>query len=74
MQYLQFTEFRNHSKEYFDKIEHGDSYVIIRKGRPVATIMPFGEKTDGWKRAVTKVKLRSCTDSAVYVREERDES
>ena len=58
MDYLQFTDFRNNSKQYFDKVENGNSFIIIRKGKPVATLKPFKEEiNEGWKREVKKIKL-----------------
>ena len=74
MNYLQFTEFRNKSKEYFDKVEHGNTFVIIRKGKPIAMLKPFNnEVTEGWKRDITKVKLKTRKDSAEYIISERNE-
>jgi len=74
MTYLQFTEFRNHSKEYFEKIEKGEAFIIIRKGRPVAKILPFIQKTQGWKRDVSRIKLRKTNKTTTdYIIEERSE-
>jgi antitoxin (DNA-binding transcriptional repressor) of toxin-antitoxin stability system len=36
MNFLKFTDFRNNSKEYLDKVENGDSFIIIRKGKAVS--------------------------------------
>ena len=73
MDYLQFTELRNSAKEYFDKVEKGKSFVIIRKGRPIAKVVPFAEPIPGWKREVKRVKLKSGIDSSVVLRQLRDE-
>lgn len=74
MTFLQFTDFRNKSKEYFDKVENGNSFVIIRKGKPIATIQPFhDEVSDGWKREITKVKLKKSKNSTEYILSERNE-
>jgi antitoxin (DNA-binding transcriptional repressor) of toxin-antitoxin stability system len=74
MNYLKFTDFRNKSKEYFDKVEHGSSFVIIRKGKPVATLKPFREdSSEGWKREIKKVKLKRSKDSSEYIVSERNE-
>ncbi len=59
MNYLQFTDFRNNSKKYFERIENGEDFVIIRKGIPVARITPFGQNRTGWKHRVTRVKLKT---------------
>ena len=74
MEYLQFTDFRNHSKEYFEKIEGGEGFIIVRKGKPVAKILPFEEKAQGWKRPVRRVKLKTTEKTTTdYIAEERAE-
>ena len=74
MEYLQFTDFRNHSKEYFEKIEDGESYIIIRKGKPVAKIIPFNQRQRGWKRNVTRVKLKKSDKTTIdFISEERND-
>jgi prevent-host-death family protein len=73
MNYLKFTEFRNNSKKYFDKVEHGNSFIIIRKGVPIAKIIPFNEPVPGWKRENVKIKIKSGKSSLDYVLRERNE-
>lgn len=73
MEYVQFTALRNGAKEYFDEVEKGKSYIIIRKGKPIAKVIPFKSVEQGWKREIKMVTLRSGTDSSKYLREERDE-
>jgi antitoxin (DNA-binding transcriptional repressor) of toxin-antitoxin stability system len=74
MDYLQFTDFRNNSRQYFDKVEEGNAFIIIRKGKPIATLKPFKEEVDeGWKREVKKIKLKKCKDSSEYIVAERNE-
>jgi len=73
MDYVKFTEFRNHSKEYFDNVENGSSYIIIRKGKPVAKILPFTETTTGWKRENRKIRLKTNKTSLEYILDERSE-
>jgi prevent-host-death family protein len=73
MNYLQFTDFRNHSKEYFDKVEKGSTFIVIRKGRPIAKITPLHEKDTGWKRSIIKVKKKKEISTTEYITKERDE-
>jgi len=74
MEYLQFTNFRNNSKKYFEKIQNGDSFIIIRKGVPVARILPFKENQQGWKRNVPRVKLKNEEKTTTdFLNEERNE-
>ncbi len=72
MEYLQFTDFRNRSKEYFQKIEEGKSYIIVKKGKPIAKIIPFEPPKQGWKREVKRVRLHATTKTTTdYLTEER---
>lgn len=73
MNYLKFTDFRNHSKDYFDKVEHGSSFIIIRKGKPIAKITPFDESISGWKRENKKIKLKKDKTTLEYIIQERNE-
>ena len=73
MNFLKFTDFRNNSKEYLDKVENGDSFIIIRQGKPVAKIIPFNNETQGWKREHVKIKLRNKKDTLDYILQERSE-
>jgi len=73
MEYLQFTDFRNHSKKYFEKIQKGESFIIIKKGSPVARIMPFDQNIQGWKRSVSRIKLQHTTKTTNdFLTEERN--
>ncbi|MFN6089530.1 MAG: type II toxin-antitoxin system Phd/YefM family antitoxin [Cyclobacteriaceae bacterium] len=73
MDYLQFTLLRNSAREYFDKVEKGKSYVIVRKGKPIAKVIPFKNPVQGWKREVKTVTLRRGGDSTKILRQIRDE-
>jgi len=74
MEYLQFTNFRNNSKKYFERIQNGDSFIIIRKGVPVARILPFKQNLQGWKRPVSRIKLRKEDKTTTdFLSEERNE-
>jgi antitoxin (DNA-binding transcriptional repressor) of toxin-antitoxin stability system len=79
MDHLQFTKLSSSAKEYFDQVEKGKSYLIIREGKPIAKVIPFKEPIRsekairGWQREVKTVTLRSGADSSKYIREERDE-
>jgi len=73
MDYLQFTELRNSARTYFDKVEKGKSYVIVRKGKPIAKVIPFKEPVQGWKRKIKRVTLKNGVDSTTILRQLRDE-
>jgi prevent-host-death family protein len=52
-----FTNFRTHAARYLDKVEHGETVVITRHGRPIAEIVPpAGPKS--WKRPALRLAVR----------------
>ena len=73
MEYLKFTDFRNKSREYFDKVERGSSFIIIRKGKPIAKIVPFRQAESGWKRDGRKIKLKTKKSTLDFILSERNE-
>jgi prevent-host-death family protein len=73
MTYLKFTDFRNKSKEYFDQVEHGSSFIIIRKGKPVAKLVPFDQAEPGWKRENRKITLKTKKTTLDFIKLERNE-
>jgi len=82
MNYLKFTEFHNRSKEYFDQIEKGQSYIITRRGKPIARILPINDtqkvvsgkeqKVPGWKRKIKRIEIKgeSLSDTVIRLRRE----
>lgn len=74
MEFLNYTDFRSRSKHYFEAVEGGSSFIIIRKGKPVAKISPFRESQTGWKRKVRRIKLQNTEKTTLdYLMEERSE-
>jgi len=73
MNFLKITDFRNNSKEYPDKVENGDSFIITRKGKAVSKIIPFNQETRGWKREHVTIKLRNKKNTLEYILQERSE-
>lgn len=43
-----FSEFRNNAREYFDRVEKGETIEIYRHGKPVALLSPV--RNDGISR------------------------
>ena len=69
MDYLQFTELRNSAREYFDKVEKGKSYVIVRKGKPIAKVSLLKSQfKDGKGRCKLLPHVREVTQQKFYDR------
>jgi antitoxin (DNA-binding transcriptional repressor) of toxin-antitoxin stability system len=74
MEILNYTDFRDHSKHYFDALEQGRSFIIVRKGKAVARISPYHGGEEGWKRKVQRIRLKNPSKTSLdYVMEERTE-
>jgi prevent-host-death family protein len=41
MQVATVSDFRNRAKDYFDRVEKGETVQVYRNGKPVALISPF---------------------------------
>lgn len=74
MTHIQLSDLRIHCKDVFDKVAGGQKFLVMRRGCPVAEILPFHEHVQrgGWKRRVKKVGL-SGEDIAQTVINGREE-
>jgi prevent-host-death family protein len=72
MTFVQFTEFRNNSKQFFEKVESGSSFIIIKKGKPVAKIVPFTTGNVKIEMVRNKIVLKSKRSSTQYLYQERE--
>ncbi len=72
MKNIQYTQFRNNAKKYFNQVKEGESFLIVRKGEPIAEIIPIS-KGKLWKRRVKRVTLSNTKKTTTeFIREERD--
>ena len=72
MKTVTFTEFRRQASGLISEVEHGETFVVIRHGKPVAEIGPFlGEslKAPSWQRPGPKLASRGLVLSEAIVAE-----
>ena len=43
MKTIPVTDFRKNASSFIDEVEHGETLILIRRGRPVAEIIPFSK-------------------------------
>lgn len=72
-EYLQFTEFRNNAKKYFDNLKKGFHYIIVRRGQPIAELSPVNKPKQGWKRKIDRIKLNKEVSVSEMIEEERNQ-
>jgi antitoxin (DNA-binding transcriptional repressor) of toxin-antitoxin stability system len=53
-------------------VEKGEVFIITRKGKPIAEILPLRDKSRNWKRKIEKITLPEGVSTQTYIEEERD--
>jgi len=72
MKTVTFTEFRRRASGMISEVEHGETLVVIRHGKPVAEVSPFtGEslKTPAWQQPGPRLVSRGVTLSDAILAE-----
>ena len=74
MKTITFTDFRKKASGFITEVEHGETLVLLRRGKPVAEIVPFSDgahSLPAWKRPV--IRLRTIgSDLSSAILEERE--
>ena len=71
------TEFRSHASGMLNRVERGETIVVIRHGRPIAEVSPVSAVTGGspsWKKPGLRLVAKGATLSAAILTERDDES
>ena len=56
-QHIGAFEAKTHFSKIIDKAERGEDFVITKRGKPVAKIVPFEQKTEmAWEEALEGFK------------------
>jgi prevent-host-death family protein len=69
-----FTNFRSNAASFLDKVEHGETVVITRHGRPVAEIVPPSGSTasKSWKRPALRIAIKGASLSRSIISDRRE--
>jgi len=74
MKTITFTDFRKNASSFITEVEHGETIVLLRRGKPVAEVIPFSEKAQqvpSWKQSGFCLKIEGSDLSSAII-EERD--
>jgi antitoxin (DNA-binding transcriptional repressor) of toxin-antitoxin stability system len=55
-----------------DKIQKGDSFLLMKNNKPLAELVPLTNQTKKWKRLVNPIQLSSEISMTDFIRQERD--
>jgi len=75
MKTLTFTEFRQNATACLNAVEEGETFRILRHGKPVADLKPIGKDKalPSWKRKIEPIKLKEGISASKMIIKERDE-
>ena len=74
MKTVPFTDFRKNASGFINEVEHGETLVLIRRGKPVAEIVPFSTRsnsTPAWKQPAVRLQIQG-SDLSSAILEERE--
>ncbi len=74
MKTITFTDFRKKASGFITEVEHGETLILLRRGRPVAEIIPFLDRVQNlpaWKQPAIRLRTRG-SDLSSAILEERE--
>ena len=74
MKTVSFTDFRKNASNLITEVEHGETIVLLRRGKPIAEVIPFTEKErslPSWKQPGIRLELKG-SDLSSAILEERE--
>jgi len=74
MKTISFTDFRKKASGFISEVEHGETLVLLRRGKPVAEVIPFSDMSQGipsWKQPGIRLKIKG-SDLSSAILEERE--
>jgi len=77
MKTVTFTDFRKKASVFLTEVEHGESIVLLRRGKPIAEIIPFSDRarqTPSWKRSGIRLQIQGSDLSSAILQERESES
>jgi prevent-host-death family protein len=76
MKTILVTDFRKNTASFINEIEHGETIILIRRGKPVAEIIPFSDrhpKKSAWKQPSIRLQIQG-SDLSTAILEDREPS
>ncbi len=76
MKTITFTDFRKKASGFITEVEHGETLVLLRRGKPVAEVIPFSDKLPlipSWKQPVGRLNMLGSSLSSAILEEREDE-
>ena len=77
MKTILFTDFRKRASSFITEVEHGETLVLLRHGRPVAEVIPFSDrpqKLPAWKQTGIRFSIQGSDLSSAILEERETET
>ena len=71
------TEFRSHASGMLSRVEHGETFVVLRHGRPIAEVTPVstsGGAQPSWKQPALRLTTKGAGLSSAIMAERDHET
>ncbi|MBI4596189.1 MAG: type II toxin-antitoxin system Phd/YefM family antitoxin [Candidatus Tectomicrobia bacterium] len=72
MKTITFTDFRKNASGFISEVEHGETLILLGRGKPVAEVIPFSDKvrrTPSWKKPVVRLQIQGSNLSSAILEE-----
>ncbi len=70
MKSIAFTDFRNKASDLITEVEHGETIILLRHGKPVAEVIPYSDKAQNspaWKQPSIRLCLQGSDLSSAIL-------
>jgi prevent-host-death family protein len=74
MKTITFTDFRKRASTLITEVEHGETLILLRRGKPVAEIIPFSDNAQSlpsWKQPAIRLRIKG-SDLSSAILDERE--
>jgi len=76
MKTITCTDFRKNASGFITEVEHGETIVLLRRGKPIAEVIPFTDRlqrTPSWKRPGIALQIPGSDISSAILKERESE-
>ncbi|MFC1497566.1 type II toxin-antitoxin system Phd/YefM family antitoxin [Verrucomicrobiota bacterium] len=77
MKTVTLTEFRSHASGMLTQVEHGETILVLRYGRPIAEVSPVEDQKDSqpsWKKPALRLTAKGASLSSTILEDRAHES
>ena len=72
MRTVTFTDFRKKASSFITEVEYGETFILLRRGKPVAEVIPFSEEVlerPSWKKPGMPLQIKGKDLSSAILQE-----